>query len=344
MSGGVGPVDISSFVAHFDPQRHSGDDAALLVSWFTKGERHRAAAKTLATTRAAASHLHTQWGRKTPAHWLAGVTGESVGQAIELLRLGEAIEEHPGVGHAYQNGKLSASGAKAVAGAVEVIRASEGELLEVAERESLTRLRHRCLQAKAEDRSQADAAKTYQASQAARHCRTWTDSEVALRLEVSFTPDAGASLLASQERECNRAFEEARRSGRREPRDAYRADALVTLITGRGIVGDQESSGSSADRPGRPAASAPTGPSDPGGASVAGSAIIPALSTTRRGGVRPTRRPWCICGSTSMRRDGGVWAPARPVGYPGWVPSRSRRPESCWGKPSPNWSLPTASM
>ena len=270
---------IGSFVADFDPRCYSGEDAALLVSWFTKGERQCAAGKTLAAARAAASHVHTRGGHKTPAHWLAEVTGESVGQAIDVLRLGEAIEEHPGVADAYRNGKLSASGAKVVAGAVEVNPASEGELLEVAERDSLTRLRHRCLQAKAEGRSKVDASKAYEAIRAARHCRTWTDSEGALRLEASFTPDAGASLLVSLERACSRVFEQARKSGRREPRDAYRADALVALVAGRGAVGGQDSSGSSGARPGHAAASEPTGASDAGGS------VNPPIGTTRGRGA-----------------------------------------------------------
>src|ERR1019366_8582563 len=109
------------------PGRYSGEDAARLVTWFTRAERLCAAGKTLAATRAAAANCHRTTGQRSAAHWLAGVTGESVGNAVELLRLGETLESHPGVDEAYRTGRLSPSGAKAVAGAGAVHPNSEGE-------------------------------------------------------------------------------------------------------------------------------------------------------------------------------------------------------------------------
>jgi hypothetical protein len=150
---------IAGFVSEFEPGRYSGEDAARLVTWFTRAERLCAAGKTLAATRAAAANCHQTTGQRSAAHWLAGVTGESVGNAVELLRLGETLGSHPGVDEAYRTGRLSPSGAKAVAGAVAVNPNSEGELLQVAEGDTLSRLRDRCLRARAEGRSKTDAAR-----------------------------------------------------------------------------------------------------------------------------------------------------------------------------------------
>lgn len=84
---------IASFVSSFEPGRYSGDDAACLLACFTRGERLCGAGKTLAATRAAESNRHRLTGHSTPAQWLAEVTGESVGDAIGVLRLGEQLDD-----------------------------------------------------------------------------------------------------------------------------------------------------------------------------------------------------------------------------------------------------------
>ena len=56
-----------------------------------------------------------------------------------------------------------------------------------------------------------------------------------MRLDARLTPDDGAVVLASLEPHRQRIFKEARREGRREPTEAYAADALVALAdAGRG--------------------------------------------------------------------------------------------------------------
>jgi len=88
---------IASFVGSFEPGRYCGDDAAQLLSSFTRGERLCAAGKTLAAKRAAESNQHQRHGHRSAAHWLADLTGESVGDAIEVLSLGDSLQAHPGV-------------------------------------------------------------------------------------------------------------------------------------------------------------------------------------------------------------------------------------------------------
>jgi hypothetical protein len=227
---------IASFVSSFEPERFSGEDAATLVTWFTRAERLCAAGRTKAAARVAESPRHAQLGHRTPAEWLASVTGESLGQAQDDLQLASTLAEHPEVDEAYREGRLSRSGAKLVAEAVRVNPNREGDLLHGAEHETLRQLRQRCLRAKAEAQSNEDAEKAYAAIRAKRRCRTWTDREGAFHLEALLTPDAGASVAASLAAQAARHFEEARRSGLRESRDNYTADALVALVTGEGIL------------------------------------------------------------------------------------------------------------
>ena len=202
---------IASFVADFEPSAYSGEDATALVAAFTRAERLCGAGKTLAATRAAESNRHVLSGHRSAAEWLAQQTGESVGEAVDLLKFGQVLEEQPEVEQAYRDGRLSRSRAKLVSGAVRVNPQREHELIGGAEKDTFPQLKDRCLRAKAEGRSAEDAAKAYAAIRRSRRCRTWTDADGAFRLDALLTPDAGASLLASLTKESDRIFQEARK-------------------------------------------------------------------------------------------------------------------------------------
>src|SRR5580704_3630535 len=202
---------IASFVAGFEPARFGGEDAAILVAAFTRGERLCGAGKTLAATRVVESHTHERSGHRSGPHWLASVTGGSVGDATDLLRLGGSLEHHPGVEEAFRDGRLSSERAALVAGAARVNPGREGDLVAGAERDTLRQLKQRCLAAKAEGRSARDERAAHEALRA----------------------------------DSNRCFERARTAGAHEPAEAYAADALVALVTGRGLLGP----GGTADPP-----------------------------------------------------------------------------------------------
>lgn len=70
---------------------------------------------------------------------------------------------------------------------------------------------------------------------ARRYCRTWEPDEGGLRLEAWLTKRDGAALVARLEREADAVFEEA---DAREPRERYRADALVRLAGRTGTGSD----------------------------------------------------------------------------------------------------------
>src|SRR5580704_9197516 len=202
---------IASFVAGFEPARFGGEDAAILVAAFTRGERLCGAGKTLAATRVVESHTHERSGHRSGPHWLASVTGGSVGDASDLLRLGGSLEHHPAVEEAFRDGRLSSERAALVAGAARVNPGREGDLVAGAERDTLRQLKQRCLAAKAEGRSARDERAAHEALRA----------------------------------DSNRCFERARTAGAHEPAEAYAADALVALVTGRGLLGP----GATADPP-----------------------------------------------------------------------------------------------
>ena len=306
---------IATFVAGFEPSRYSGDDAAVLVTALTRAERLCSAGKTLAATRVAESNRHVITGHRSAAEWLARETGGSVGEAVDLLRLGQTLESQPGVEQAYRDGKLSPSRAKLVANAVRVNPRREDELVNGAERDTLRQLKERCLRAQAEGRSPEDAAKAQEAIRQARRCRTWTDVDGAFRLDALLTPDAGAQLLASLTMESDRLFRQARWAGRHEPPQAYSADALVTLVTGRSDGSADSGAGSSprtgsgprADVGGELAASITT--LKPGLRAQRAATPRPDQRTGPGGGAGHRRRP-SFFGSTSMPSAEVRWAMA----------------------------------
>jgi hypothetical protein len=225
---------LESFVGAFEPGRYSGEDAAVLVERFALGERLCATGKALAAKRATETEHHRKDGSRSAAEWLATKTGESLGHAAGSLQLADQMEDHPGLGDALRSGELSQTRAHKVADALLLDPDSEDELLKAAKDRTETnrQLADRCLRAKARARSAEDNRAAYERIEAARFLRHYTDGDGAFRLEGSFTPDAGAKLLAALKPTRTVLFDEARRLGLREHPDAYGADALVALLTG----------------------------------------------------------------------------------------------------------------
>jgi hypothetical protein len=132
---------IADFVAEFEPGRYSGEDAASLVASSTRAERLCGAGKTLAANRVFESNRPALAVHPSAAHRLDGVTGESIGEAIDVLKLGQALEDQPGADEAYRSGSLSRTGAKIVAGAVERATNTEVRTRCVVPRDPRLRLR-----------------------------------------------------------------------------------------------------------------------------------------------------------------------------------------------------------
>ena len=224
---------LEGFVVAFEPARFSGPDAASLVGSFARIERLALAGKTLAATRAAEANVHRSSGERDAAQWLAGATGESVGDARGTLKLGDALSDQPGVAEAFRKGKLSKGKATAVSGAVHEDPSSEGELLSTAESDTLHQVRERALRIRARKRSAEDEAARDERLHRQRSCRTWTDPEDgSFRLDARLTPVDGARLVSVLRKAADRRFEAARQDGTRESPDAYAADALVGLVCG----------------------------------------------------------------------------------------------------------------
>jgi hypothetical protein len=106
----------------------------------------------------------------------------------------------------------------------------ESELVAAAGSETVSALQERCRAV----RAVGSGVEIYERVRRNRYLRHWSDDEGALRLEARLCADQGARVLAALAVAERRILAEARRAGRREPYQAYAADALVALAEGGG--------------------------------------------------------------------------------------------------------------
>jgi hypothetical protein len=219
-----------------DPACCSLEDALVVLRRVTGHERRVLAYKTALAARLAEGNHFARTGHRSPAEMMAAATGDSVGEVKDQIRLGEALTGQPELADSFRSGKLSRRRAARVSEAAQVNPGKEAELVASAESDSEATLIERCQRAKAEGRSKEAEARHFQKLHRDRKCRTWTDEEGAFRVLAVLAPEVGAEVLAALEEETDRHFHRARKEGRRETVEAYRADALVALVTGRGIL------------------------------------------------------------------------------------------------------------
>ncbi len=219
-----------------DPACCSLEGATEVLRRLTRLERKVVAHKTAFSARLAQGSHYTRTGHRSAAEFLAATTGDTVGEAKDLIRLGEALIDQPSLAESFLAGKLSHRRASRVSDAVKVNPAREAELVDSAESDSEATLKERCHRAKVEGRSHEAEARHFQKLHEDRRCRTFTDDDGAFRLQAVLAPEAGASVSAALEAETDRQFQQARTEGRFETADAYRADAVVALLTGRGTL------------------------------------------------------------------------------------------------------------
>jgi hypothetical protein len=158
-----------------------------------------------------------------------GGDGETVGAAARTLETARALAALPETDAAFRTGRLSATQAAEITSAAGTDPHAEGELLAAAGSTSVKGLRDRCREVRAG--AEADDAAWARRLHVQRRAHEWTDPDGTYRLEARLAPDAGARFSSAWKAHVDRIFQDARRAGRREPRAAYAADALVALAT-----------------------------------------------------------------------------------------------------------------
>jgi Domain of unknown function (DUF222)/HNH endonuclease len=221
--------DLEAVSRALDPLCLDGPAAASLVEVAARGERICAAIKALGARRVEETNAWRAGGHRSAAHWVADATGETVGAAGRALETARALEHLPETDAAFRAGQLSQTQAAEITGAAGADPAAEAALLAAAGATSVKGLRDRCRAVRAG--AEADDAAWARRLHVQRRAHAWTDPDGTYRIEARLAPDAGARFGSAWNAHTDRIFRDARRAGRREPRAAYAADALVALAS-----------------------------------------------------------------------------------------------------------------
>jgi len=212
-----------------NPVALDGRQAAAVFDDAARAVRLCTAIKSRLARRVEETKVWRERGHRSAAHWVAEATGETVGAASRTLETARALDSLPETDAAFRAGLLSEVQAAEVAGAAAAEPHAEAELLEAAGSTSVKGLRDRCRQVRAG--AEADDQAWARRLHVERRAHEWTDPGGAYRLEARLAPDAGARFSSAWKAHTDRIFRDARRAGRREPRAAYAADALVALAS-----------------------------------------------------------------------------------------------------------------
>ncbi|MGH8986282.1 MAG: DUF222 domain-containing protein [Acidimicrobiia bacterium] len=215
------------FATRFDPALVSASDAARVVEDAAAIEKMAATVKSLAAARVAETNLWKRSGDRSAAHGLARATGTSVGQAKDAIETARRLEDLPATAEAARRGELSPQQAAAIADAATAAPTAEERLLETSKSSSLRELRAECARAKA---NACDPEARRRRIHQRRCLRTWADAEGAGNLHLRDNPEVVAEIMARVAPVRDGLFRAARAEGRREPLEAYAADALHQLV------------------------------------------------------------------------------------------------------------------
>ena len=185
-----------------------------------------ATVEALAAARVAETALWKRAGDRSAAHQLARSTGTSVGQAKDALDAARRLRDLPATEAAARRGELSAQQVTAITDAAGTDPDAEARLLAQSRSASLGELRDECARTKA---NVCDLEARRRRIHEHRYLRTWADAEGARILQMRDNPEVVAGIMATLEPIRDELFEAARKHGRREPQEAYAADALAEL-------------------------------------------------------------------------------------------------------------------
>ena len=215
----------------FEPALLSGEDCAVVAEALARAEKASAGARAAAAARAAECGAHRRRGWFDGADWLAQVSGTSRGEARAALETVTSVENCPATKQALASGEVSLAQAGEIAKTEAVRPGSEGELVSLAKRQSLTVLRD---EARRQRLAAMNPDELHRRQRAARSLRWWRDELGMVCLNAALTPEVGVPLINRLEAETDRIRRAARSAGSDELRQAHAADAFAKLMTGRG--------------------------------------------------------------------------------------------------------------
>jgi hypothetical protein len=217
---------MSEYATGFDPERVSAEHAATVVEDAAAIKNMAATVEALAAARVAETALWKRDGDRSAAHQLARTTGTTINQAKDALEAARRLQGLPETAAAARRGELSAEQVVVIADAASADPEAEARLLEQARAGGYGELRDECARVKAKA---CDLEARRRRIHERRYLRTFNDTEGAANLHLRDNPEVVAGIMATLEPIRDELFEDARKEGRREPMEAYAADALAEL-------------------------------------------------------------------------------------------------------------------
>ena len=238
---------LSRYAAAFEPAVLSASQAQAVVEAATAVVRMAGVIRSKAAARCAETRCWKRAGERSAASELAHATASTLGQAAEAIATAKRLENLPALDAAARGGELSAEQTAAIADAATADPSAEADLVARAKDLSLAELRAECARTKAGACADLDARR--RRIHQRRSLRDWTDADGVWHLHMRHNPEVGAEFMAALAPLRDRLFNQARTEGRREPIEAYAADALVETVCGRSQE-DGEGEKSPSPRPG----------------------------------------------------------------------------------------------
>ena len=217
---------VEAFVRDFEPAALSPADAAAWLDDVVRMRTQLASAELALSARVAEGREWARAGHRSPAHFLARTAGVSLGEASAKLDAANRLHDLPVAAEALATGTVSEAQFRQIADATRAAPGAERALVELAQREAMPGLRRECARLKSVGLS---AQERHDRIHAERRLRHRHDDDGAFVLELRTTTPAGAEVLAAVEHYQQEVFRIARAEGRREPLEAYAADALVAM-------------------------------------------------------------------------------------------------------------------
>jgi hypothetical protein len=218
---------MSRYASRFDPALVSARDAERVLDDAAAIKNMAATIEAIAAARVAETEVWREHGDRSAAHDLARRTGTSVGHAKEALETGRKLQDLSATADAARSGELSPQQAAAIADAASADPNAEERLLEASKSRSLGELRDECARTKA---NACDLEARRRRIHERRCLRNWTDADGVGNLHLRDNPEKIAEIMARVEPVRDQIFEHARAEGRREPLEAYAADALHEVV------------------------------------------------------------------------------------------------------------------
>ena len=181
---------VSNAIRGFEARALDGEDAAMGLVFFAGLRKLASAGEAFCAARVAETNYWRRDGDRTPAHFVARVTGSSMAEAMAATQVPERLRALPQTDHEFRAGGLTLAQARHITEAAIVDPGAEARLLDMAHREPLGTLREECLRVKAA--ACVDDEARYRAIHAGRYLRNWTDASGAFRLDTS-APASGVS-------------------------------------------------------------------------------------------------------------------------------------------------------